>query len=64
LNVKTAVSWLVALAAVNVGLIAIVGVDLIGSIFGTDTVLSKVVYGLVGVAGLWKVYHLATGGKK
>ena len=64
MNVKTAVGWLVALAAVNVGLGAIVGVNLVDSIFGSDTVLGKVVYGLIGVAGLWKVYHLAMGGKK
>ena len=64
MNVKTAVGWLVALAAVNVGLGAIVGVNLVDSIFGSGTVLGKVVYGLIGVAGLWKVYHLAMGKKK
>ena len=64
MNAKTAVGWLVALAAVNVGLGAIVGVNLVDSVFGSDTVLAKVVYGLIGVAGLWKVYHLAMGKKK
>ena len=64
MNAKTAVGWLVALAAVNVGLGAIVGVNLVDSIFGSGTVLGKVVYGLIGIAGLWKVYHLAMGKKK
>lgn len=64
MNTKTTVSWLIALAAVNVGLGAIVGVNLVDSIFGSGTVLAKVVYGLIGVAGLWKVYHLAMNKKK
>lgn len=64
LNSKVLVSWLIALSAVNVGLSAVVGVNLVDSVFSTGSVLSKVVYGLIGVAGLWKVYHLAMGKKK
>ena len=44
---------LVVVGALNWGLVGLARVDLVATVFGgTDAVLSRVVYGLVGVAGL------------
>lgn len=43
---------LVIIGALNWGLVGLLGLDLVAKIFGTGTVLAKVVYILVGVSGL------------
>ena len=50
---KTALS-LVIIGALNWGLIALFRFDLVAWIFGSSASLgSRIVYGLVGLAGLW-----------
>lgn len=48
---------LAAVGAVNWGLVAIAEFDLVATIVGKDfgqtNVLSRVIYGLVGLSGLW-----------
>lgn len=45
---------LVIIGALNWGLIALFQFDLVASIFGgQDALLSRIVYGLVGLAGLY-----------
>ncbi|GHU72887.1 MAG: DUF378 domain-containing protein [Oscillospiraceae bacterium] len=45
---------LVILGAINWGLIAIFQFDLIGYVFGGQgAVISRVIYGLIALAGLW-----------
>lgn len=61
LNQKQLVGWVLALAAINWGLVAVLGVDLVG---GLGSGLSKIVYGVVGLVGVYKVYLLTMGGKK
>lgn len=46
---------LIVIGAINWGLIAIFNFDLVAAIFGDMTVLSRMVYGLVGVSGLWGI---------
>jgi uncharacterized membrane protein YuzA (DUF378 family) len=47
---------LVILGAINWGLIAIFQFDLIGYLFGGQgAVISRVIYGLIALAGLWCV---------
>ena len=46
---------LMIIGAINWGLIAIFNFDLVAAIFGDMTVLSRIVYGLVGVSGLWGI---------
>ena len=43
---------LVIIGAINWGLIGFFGYDLVASIFGEMTVISRIVYGLVGVSAL------------
>ena len=45
---------LVIIGAVNWGLIGLLRFDLVAMIFGSQSaVMSRIVYGLVGLAGLW-----------
>ncbi len=46
---------LMIIGAINWGLIAIFDFDLVETLFGTMTVLARVVYGLVGLSGLWGI---------
>lgn len=46
---------LIVIGAINWGLIAVFNFDLVAAIFGDMTVLSRIVYGLVGVSGLWGI---------
>lgn len=61
---KVVVGWIVGLAAVNWGLVGLFDVNLVETLLGSGTVLTKVVYALIGLAGLYKVYHLAVGKMK
>jgi uncharacterized membrane protein YuzA (DUF378 family) len=47
---------LVIVGALNWGLIGFMGFDLVATIFGgQNTILSRAVYSLVGLAGLWSI---------
>ena len=46
---------LVIVGALNWGLIALFRFDLVAAIFGDMTFLSRLVYGLVGLSGLWAI---------
>lgn len=55
---------LVIVGAINWGLIGFFHYDLVSTIFGSATVVTRIVYGLVGLAGLYMIYHIATCSKK
>lgn len=47
---------LVIIGALNWGLIALFRFDLVASLFGgQDAILSRIIYGLVGLAGLYAI---------
>jgi len=47
---------LVIIGAVNWGCVGIFGVDIIGTLFGGMTsTLSRILFALVGIAGLWSL---------
>ena len=46
---------LVIIGAINWGLIGIFNFDLVSAIFGDMSIISRIVYGLVGVSGLWGI---------
>lgn len=46
---------LIIIGAINWGLIALFNFDLVAAIFGDMTILSRIIYGLVGVSGLWGI---------
>ena len=56
----TAALILVIIGALNWGLIGLFGFDLVATIFGgQDALLSRIVYSLVGLAGLYSISFLA-----
>ncbi len=46
---------LIIIGALNWGLIALFNFDLVAAIFGDMTIISRIVYGLVGISGLWGI---------
>ncbi len=51
---------LIIIGAINWGLIALFKFDLVAALFGDMTVISRIVYGLVGISGLWGIKLLFT----
>lgn len=46
---------LIIIGAINWGLIGIFNFNLVEAIFGTMSVISRIIYALVGVSGLWGI---------
>ena len=46
---------LVLIGAINWGLVGFFKFDLVEAIFGNMTIISRIVYALVGIAGLWSI---------
>ena len=51
---------LIVIGALNWGLIGLFEFDLVATIFGDMSVLSRIVYSLVGISGLWGIKMLFT----
>lgn len=46
---------LIIIGALNWGLIGLFSFDLVATLFGDMSILSRIVYSLVGVSGLWGI---------
>lgn len=46
---------LIIVGALNWGLIGIFNFDLVAAIFGDMSILSRIVYSLVGISGIWGI---------
>ena len=46
---------LIIIGAINWGLIGFFKFDLVATIFGEMSVISRIVYALVGISGLWGI---------
>ena len=46
---------LIIVGAINWGLIGFLKFDLVATIFGQMTAISRIVYALVGISGLWGI---------
>lgn len=55
---------LVIVGGLNWGLVGIFNFDLVATIFGDMSVISRIVYTLVGVAALWLIYTASKMAKK
>lgn len=49
---------LVIIGAINWGLIGTLNFNLVETIFGNMTIISRIVYVLVGISGLWTIKML------
>lgn len=60
----SALDWtatiLVLAGALNWGLIGFFNLDILSKLFGAETFVTKGLFGLVGLAGLWVIYSLST----
>jgi len=63
LNTKQIIGWVLVIGAINWGLVGILNLNIVETILGAGTMLTKAVYILIGLAGAYKAYILA-GGKK
>ena len=46
---------IVIIGAINWGLIGFLGFDLVAFLFGSMSLVSKIVYGIVGICGLYAI---------
>ena len=46
---------LIIIGAINWGLIGLFNFNLVDSIFGSMSVVSRIIYALVGISGLWGI---------
>ena len=53
-------SGLVIVGALNWGLVGLFKFDVVAALFGDASLFARVVYSLVGLAGLWAAYKLIT----
>ncbi|KKR38986.1 hypothetical protein A2210_00810 [Candidatus Woesebacteria bacterium RIFOXYA1_FULL_40_18] len=60
MKLKTVSKWLVVLGALEVGLMGVLGFDLVGTLLGSWPFVVKIVYALVGLAALWGAYAMLT----
>ncbi|MDO8619488.1 MAG: DUF378 domain-containing protein [Candidatus Daviesbacteria bacterium] len=60
MNSKQVVGWVLAIAALNWGLVALLNINLVETLLGAGTLLTKVVYSLIGLVGLYKIYLLVS----
>ena len=51
---------LIIIGAINWGLVGIFNFNLVDTIFGTMSVISRIIYILVGISGLWGIKLLFT----
>ena len=64
MNTKQLVGWVLAIGAINWGLVGLLNVNVVEMVLGVGSILTKGVYIIVGGAGVYKAYMLATGGYK
>ena len=46
---------LIIIGAINWGLIGFIKFDLVATIFGQMTAITRIIYGLVAISGLWGI---------
>lgn len=58
---KTPIDWLalvlVIVGGLNWGLVGVLDFDLVATLFGPMSMISRVVYSLVGIASLYMIYY-------
>jgi len=61
---KALIGWILAVAALNWGLVGLMNVNLVEMVLGAGSILTRVAYIIIGIVGAYKIYWLVTGGKK
>lgn len=58
MDTKKLVAWVLVVGAINWGLVGFFNLNAVELIFGTGSLLTKIVYVVVGAAGIYKAYLL------
>lgn len=64
MDIKQAVGWLVVVGAINWGLVGLLNLNVVETVLGAGSMLTKIVYIVVGLAGAYQAYMMAGGKKK
>ncbi len=64
MDTKQIVAWVLIIAALNWGLVGLLNLNVIEMILGAGSILTKIVYIIVGLVGLYKAYMLVGGQSK
>ncbi len=64
MDLKQIVGWIVVIGAINWGLVGLMNLNLVEMIFQQGSMLTKIVYILVGLAGAYAAYGMVGGKKK
>ena len=51
---------LLVIGGLNWGMISVFNIDLVSLVFGNMTMLTRIVYGLVGLSAVYSIYILST----
>lgn len=60
MDVKALVGWVLVIGALNWGLVGLLNLNLVESLLGAGSILTKGVYVVVGLAGLYKAYMMVS----
>jgi len=63
MSTKMLVGWILVIGAVNWGLVGLLNWNIVESLLGAGSMLTKVVYIVVGLAGVYKAYMMLTSSK-
>ncbi|TSC86022.1 MAG: hypothetical protein G01um10147_1026 [Microgenomates group bacterium Gr01-1014_7] len=64
MDTKKLVAWVLVVGALNWGLVGLLGLNVVESVLGgAGSLLTKLVYIVVGLAGVYKLYMLTMGKK-
>lgn len=61
MDIKQVVGWLVVIGAVNWGLVGLLNMNVVETILGAGSMLAKIVYIVIGAAGVYKAYMMLGG---
>lgn len=64
MDTKQLVAWVLVIGALNWLLVGLLNMNVVESVLGAGSLLTKVVYIVVGLAGVYKAYMLVGGKKK
>jgi len=61
MNTKQLVGWVLVIGAINWGLVGLLDLNVVDTILGAGSLLTKAVYIAVGLAGVYKAYCMVGG---
>lgn len=64
MDTKQLVGWVVVVGALNWGLVGLLNLNIVEAVLGAGSMLTKVVYIVVGLAGAYSAYAMLGGKKK